>query len=186
MTSVSSAEAQKHNNPVALVRNKKITVLLVFAALVSFSIGSWGWIDVREATKNNGKLQWYLIYMGIEYTFLVIRPSGIWFLSIVPFIVGALILAAVFVRPLSRRPYVGLVVALPILALVGFLGVFLYDSHTFYTEAIKGEYEYLKTNLKIFSSALLSFFSVVLLGAAMAVALGFKIRAIAPFRERMY
>ena len=188
MDSVGSAEAQKLKAPPAapkkLVHNKKITVLLVLAAIMSFDLGVIGWRESKlmydETNSEERYSKWgryYLIKMD-TYVF-AIRPSYLWVLRIWPFIVGALIIAAAFSRRLYRPP-VGVGVSLSILALVALVRILAKDSSMMFA-VVEANAIWDVARQRLFAWTLLIVDTILFLSVAMVITLGHKIRAIAPF-----
>ena len=190
MDTVGSAEAQKLKAPPAapkkLVHNKKITVLLVLAAIMCFDLGVIGWrecklmYDETNPEERYSKYTYYLIKMD-TYVF-AIRPSHLWVLRICPFIVGALIIVAAFSRRLYR-PYVGVGVSLSILALVALIRILAKDSSMMFA-IVEANAIWDVARQKLFAWTLLIVDTILFLSAAMVITLGHKIRAIAPFVEK--
>lgn len=173
MTSHGNEEEQKPQAQAPeLKRNTKITAFLVISGLVSITLAVMAWVWSWPDTNN------YSIQIG-QYV-LDIRPYTLWVMRILGLIAGALSIATAFVDPLSR-PFIGMGVALPLLAIVPFL-FFIATDTCAGLDISDAEGTKFKTD-RIFAWMFAIMNSTFLILAALVIASGRKIRFLAPFRE---
>ena len=180
MVSADSEEAQIPKIQTAeLIRNKKITALLVLTALLNFSLSILAWFcqqgsdDVKD---------FFGIHLGPFI--MVVRAPSMWVFRVLGLIAGGLIMMALFQRPLSQRPIFRASAAILLLCLVVFFWVAVYDTKLFLDHYEANEDDEIPVLLRIFWLIIPSIASIIFVLAALAISLGFKFRALALFREK--
>lgn len=191
METAGSLEAQKPvDQAVESVRNKKVSGLLVYTSIMSIILGIYACSaeTLPEPFQKGGALSDFLDYHVIKISDngcgILLRPSIIWFIRTLPFLAGILAFAAIFAKPLSR-PGIGALVALSLVSILPLLWIAANDSVAFFTvcEEKGRRFGVDFATEKIIAWIVPTFYTVVFLAVAVAIGLGFKVRAIAPFRH---